>query len=89
MKGRRSRRRIPTAPPYCATTSGCTPPIMNVPKQTPSLALVYTTKVLRNYELTGRILTADNTSFQFNIPGLTRFTTNQPRTFGSQINHKL
>jgi hypothetical protein len=34
-------------------------------------------------------LTANNTSFQFNIPGLIRYTTNQPRTFGTQVNYKF
>jgi iron complex outermembrane recepter protein len=113
---------------------------MNVPKDTASLALIYSTKIMGNYELTGRLsgsyvgtsfdeayffalqlpsytiaaariglstdrwsanvfvdnltnkvaeLTANNTSFQFNIPGLMRYTTNQPRTFGTQINYKF
>jgi len=126
--------------PYCVTTAGCTAPIMNVPKDTASVALVYTTKVLQNYQLTARVsdtyvgssydeayffgfqlggyaianarvglsndkwsvnlfvdnftnkvaeLTANNTSFQFNIPGLVRYTTNQPRTFGTQVNYKF
>jgi outer membrane receptor protein involved in Fe transport len=130
----------PNGTPYCATTSGCTAPIMNVPKETASLALVYTTAVLTNYQLTARVadvyvgpsfdesyfygfqlpsysiasarvglstdrwsanlfvdnltnkvteLTANNTSFQFNIPGLVRYRTNQPRTFGTQINYKF
>ena len=34
-------------------------------------------------------MTANNTSFQFNIPQLVRYTTNQPRTFGTQINYKF
>ena len=130
----------PNGTPYCATTRGCTAPILNVPKDTASLAVVYSTKVLQNYQLTGRVsanyvgtsfdesffygfqlpsytiagarlglstdrwsadlfvdnltnkvaeLTANNTSFQFNIPGLVRYTTNQPRTFGTQINYKF
>ena len=33
--------------------------------------------------------TANNTSFQVNIPGLVRYTTNQPRTFGTQINYEF
>jgi len=33
--------------------------------------------------------TANNTSFQFNIPQLVRYSTNQPRTFGTQINYKF
>jgi iron complex outermembrane recepter protein len=130
----------PNGTPYCPTTSGCTAPIMNVPKDTASLALIYSTKIMENYQLTGRLsgsyvgtsfdeayffglqlpsytiaaariglstdrwsanlfvdnltnkvaeLTANNTSFQFNIPGLVRYTTNQPRTFGTQINYKF
>jgi iron complex outermembrane receptor protein len=125
---------------YCVTASGCTAPIMNVPKDTATLALSYTTKVLTGYELTARVAdsyvgpafdeayyfgfrlpsysianarvgvstdrwsanlfvdnltnkvaetTANNTSFQFNIPALVRYTTNQPRTFGTQINYKF
>jgi outer membrane receptor protein involved in Fe transport len=34
-------------------------------------------------------LTANNTQFQFNIPQLTRIATNQPRTFGTEINFKF
>ena len=33
------------------------------------------------------LMTANNTSFQFNIPQLVRYSTNQPRTFGTQINY--
>jgi iron complex outermembrane recepter protein len=130
----------PNGTPYCKTTTGCTAPILNVPKDTASLALVYTTNVLQNYQLTARVadnyvgssydaayfygiqlpsysiasarvglstsrlsvnlfvdnltnkvaeMTGNNTSFQFNIPGLIRYTTNQPRTFGTQINYKF
>ena len=130
----------PDGTPYCPTAAGCTAPILNVPKQTASLALVYSTKILANYSLSARIsdtytgptpdedffypvqlpsysiaaarvslsrdnweanlfvnnlankiaeLTANNTSFQFNIPGLERITTNQPRTFGGQVNYKF
>jgi outer membrane receptor protein involved in Fe transport len=130
----------PNGTPYCATTKGCTAPIVNVPKDTASASLVYTTKLLADYQLTGRItdafvgtsydesffygfqlpsynianarvsvsrsnweanlfvnnfankvaeMTANNTSFQFNIPGLIRYTTNQPRTFGTQVNYKF
>jgi len=35
------------------------------------------------------LLTANNTQFQFNIPQLTRYTTNQPRTIGTQINWRF
>jgi hypothetical protein len=48
-------RRASERHPYCATTSGCTAPIMNVPKDTASLALVYTTNLMQNYQLTARI----------------------------------
>ncbi len=34
-------------------------------------------------------LTANNTSFQFNIPQLVRYSTNQPRTVGVQLNYKF
>jgi outer membrane receptor protein involved in Fe transport len=33
------------------------------------------------------LITANNTSFQFNIPQLVRYSTNQPRTFGTQIDY--
>ena len=33
------------------------------------------------------LMTANNTSFQFNIPELVRYSTNQPRTVGTQINY--
>jgi outer membrane receptor protein involved in Fe transport len=129
----------PNGTPYCATASGCTAPILNIPKDTASLALIYSTKV-GNYDFTGRVsanytgtsfdqsffygfqlpsytiaaarfglstdkwtatlfidnltnkiaeTTANNTSFQFNIPGVVRYTTNQPRTFGTQINYRF
>jgi hypothetical protein len=35
------------------------------------------------------LMSANNTSFQFNIPQLVRYSTNQPRTFGTQINYKF
>ena len=31
------------------------------------------------------LMTANNTSFQFNIPQLVRYSTNQPRTVGMQL----
>jgi outer membrane receptor protein involved in Fe transport len=34
-------------------------------------------------------LTTNNTQFQFNIPQLTRISTNQPRTFGTEVNYKF
>ena len=33
------------------------------------------------------LMTANNTSFQFNIPQLVRYSTNQPRTVGAQFNY--
>jgi outer membrane receptor protein involved in Fe transport len=33
------------------------------------------------------LMTSNNTSFQFNIPQLVRYSTNQPRTFGLQLNY--
>jgi iron complex outermembrane receptor protein len=35
------------------------------------------------------LMTANNTQFQFNIPQLIRYTVNQPRTIGTQINYKF
>jgi iron complex outermembrane receptor protein len=35
------------------------------------------------------LMTANNTSFQFNIPQLVRYSTNQPRTVGVQLNYKF
>jgi hypothetical protein len=32
-------------------------------------------------------ISANNTSFQYNIPSLVRFSTNQPRTYGTEINY--
>jgi iron complex outermembrane receptor protein len=122
----------------CPTANNCTVPILNVPKDAGSLAVVYTTNILENYRLTARLadsyvgashdesfyfvqlpsynianariglfadkwsvnlfvdnltnkvaeLSANNTSFQINIPGLIRYATNQPRTFGTQINYR-
>lgn len=34
-------------------------------------------------------LSANNTSFQFNIPTLVRYSTNQPRTVGTQISYRF
>jgi iron complex outermembrane receptor protein len=33
------------------------------------------------------LMSANNTSFQFNMPQLVRYSTNQPRTFGTQFNY--
>lgn len=35
------------------------------------------------------LITANNTSFQFNIPQVVRYSTNQPRTVGVQLNYKF
>jgi iron complex outermembrane recepter protein len=35
------------------------------------------------------LMTANNTSFQFNIPQVVRYATNQPRTVGVQLNFKF
>jgi iron complex outermembrane recepter protein len=35
------------------------------------------------------LLSANNTSFQFNIPQVVRYSTNQPRTAGIQLNYKF
>ena len=34
-------------------------------------------------------MTANNTSFQFNIPQIVRYATNLPRTVGAQLNYKF
>jgi hypothetical protein len=34
-------------------------------------------------------ITANNTSFQYNIPSLVRYSTNQPRTFGTEMNYRF
>jgi outer membrane receptor protein involved in Fe transport len=124
----------------CPATGSCTVPILNVPKDTASAALAYTTEVVVNYQLTARIddsfvgpstdvayyfgyhlpsynianlhvildhgpwsanvfvtnftnevalISANNTSFQFNIPQTVRYSTNQPRTYGLQLNVKF
>jgi iron complex outermembrane recepter protein len=41
--------------------------------------------------LTNKIaeLTTNNTQFQFNIPQLVRISTNQPRTFGTEVNYRF
>jgi hypothetical protein len=35
------------------------------------------------------LMTANNTSFQFNIPQVVRYTTNQPRTFRMQVYYRF
>jgi hypothetical protein len=125
----------------CSSVSSCSSiPILNVPKDAASLALIYSTKVLNGYRLTARLsdyyvgpafdqayqfgiplpsynianarlglgsdkwtvalfvdnltnkiaeLTTNNTQFQFNVPQLVRVSTNQPRTYGSEINYRF
>ena len=124
--------------PWCATTAGCTAPILNIPKYTASFSLAYDFTAAPGYDLSARFsdsivgptmdeayyygiqlpsyaiagarlilthnqwsttlfidnlfnrvaaITANNTSFQFNIPELVRYSTNQPRTFGLQLNY--
>jgi iron complex outermembrane recepter protein len=125
--------------PSCPSVNNCTVPILNVPKEAASIALVYSTKVLQDYVLTARVSdsyvgqatdeaytyvtlpsysianariglsddrwsaslfvdnltnkvawdTANNTQFQFNIPQLVRISTNQPRTFGTEVNYRF
>jgi iron complex outermembrane receptor protein len=128
----------PSGSPQCPVTGSCTAPILNVPKDTASAALIYTQPLPGDYELTGRLddsfvgtsydvayfygltlpsysianfrvvlahgpwsahfyvdnlankvalMTANNTSFQFNTPQLVRYSTNQPRTVGLQFNY--
>jgi outer membrane receptor protein involved in Fe transport len=124
----------------CPVTGSCTVPILNVPKDTASASLAYTTPIVPGYQLTARIddsfvgpstdvayffgyhlpsynianahlildhgpwsvvafvtnftnevalISANNTSFQFNIPQTVRYSTNQPRTVGMQLNVKF
>jgi len=35
------------------------------------------------------LMTANNTSFQFNIPQSIRYSTNQPRTYGTQFEYRF
>ncbi len=42
-----------------------------------------------NLSNTKALTTANNTSFQFNIPEVVRYSTNQPRTAGLQVNYKF
>jgi len=128
----------PDGTAQCPVTGSCTAPILNIPKDTASIALTYTRDLFNDYHLTGRIddsfvgtstdvayyygerlpsynianfratlghgnwsaslfvdnlankvalISANNTSFQFNVPQLVRYSTNQPRTFGTQLNY--
>lgn len=120
--------------------ASCTAPIMNIPKETATAALMYTEEFVPDYVFTGRIdesyvgtstdlayyygltlpgyaisnfrvtvdhekwtgqffvdnftnrvalITANNTSFQFNIPQLVRYSTNQPRTVGVSLTYRF
>ena len=124
----------------CQTGSSCTAPVMNVVKDTASVALNYATTVMTDWRVTGRaaysfvgssydvayyfgyklpsyslvnarvglgrgnwdaalfvdnltnkvaLISANNTSFQFNSPQVVRYSTNQPRTAGIQLNYKF
>jgi outer membrane receptor protein involved in Fe transport len=124
----------------CQSVNNCTVPILNVPKYTASLAMIYSTTVSQDYRLTARLsdslvgpsidesfnfginlpsynilngrigvskdkwsatlfvtnitnniawMGANNTSFQFNNPGFYRVSTEQPRTFGTQVNYRF
>ena len=127
--------------PGCPSVHDCSSiPILNVPKDAASLALIYSTQVFGSYDLTGRLsdsyvgsaydqayafaiplpsysianarlglgnekwnatlfvdnltnkvaeLATNNTQFQFNVPQLVRISTNQPRTFGTEINYRF
>jgi iron complex outermembrane recepter protein len=127
--------------PGCPSAGNCSSiPILNVPKEAASLALIYSTKVLSDYQLTARIadayvgsaydqsyaygitlpsyslvngrlgfgtdkwtttlfvdnltnkvaeLATNNTQFQFNVPQLVRVSTNQPRTYGLQVDYRF
>ncbi len=127
--------------PDCPSVNNCSSiPILNVPKDTASLSLIYSTQVFGAYRLTGRVsdayvgpvydqayqfgirlpsynlvnarlglgnekwtatlfvdnltnrlaeLTTNNTQFQFNVPQLVRISTNQPRTYGTQIDYRF
>jgi len=122
----------------CSSVSDCSLPILNVPKYTFSVSLVYTTRVLDNYQFTARltdnevgpvvdesyspliylpsynlmnfrmslardrwtatlfgnnltdehaIISANNTSFQFNTTSYYRASTNQPLTAGLELSY--
>lgn len=123
----------------CPTVTNCSGPILNVPKETASLSINYSTKIFGNYQLTARLsdsyvgsstdaaytyvtlpsynlmqarlglfsdrwsahlfvtnltnkaaeVTANNTSFQVNIPGLVRIATVQPRTIGTEFDYRF
>lgn len=127
--------------PGCPSAGNCSSiPILNVPKDAASLALIYSRKVLNGYDLTARVsdfyvgpaydqayafgiplpsynianarvglgtdkwnvtlfvdnltnkiaeLTTNNTQFQFNVPQLVRVSTNQPRTYGTEVNYRF
>jgi hypothetical protein len=130
----------PGGAPTCRDSSTtCYAPILNVPKETANLTLVYS-KTVNGYTLSARAtdgfvgptvdeafyfgirlpsynlvntrialagdkwqcalfinnvtdkvaeISSNNTSFQFNIPQVIRYSTNQPRTFGTQIDYRF
>ena len=126
--------------PFCADSSNCTVPILNVPKETGAFSIIYSTEVADGYKMTARLsdsytgpstdtayyfgiklpsysiaaaratlahdawsttlfvdnlankqalMTSNNTTFQFNIPQLIRYTVNQPRTVGVQLDYRF
>lgn len=131
----------PGGVPDCPSASACgSIPVLNVPKDTGSVSVVYSRPLFDGYDLTARLsdyyvgsaydqayafaiplpsynianarvgldrdgwnvtlfvdnltnkvaeLTTNNTQFQFNIPQLVRVSTNQPRTFGTEINYRF
>jgi outer membrane receptor protein involved in Fe transport len=130
----------PGVTPPCSSVTNCTIPILNVPKYTASVSLVYSRPVFDKYEFTARItnnyvgpvvdesyypiinlapydlinvraslstskwtatvfinnltnrhaeITANNTSFQFNVPAYVRIATNQPLTAGIDLSYKF
>jgi len=130
----------PGGAPTCRDSSTtCYAPILNVPKETANLTLVYS-KTVNGYTFSARAtdgfvgptvdeafyfgirlpsynlvntrvamagdkwscalfvtnvtdkvaeISSNNTSFQFNIPQVIRYSTNQPRTFGTQIDYRF
>ena len=131
----------PGGAPTCrADSSTCYAPILNVPKETANLSLIYSTQFANGYKFSARAvdsfigttvdeafyfgirlppydlvnlraslagerwqaalfitnvtdkvaeISSNNTSFQFNTPAVIRYSTNQPRTFGTQFDYRF
>jgi outer membrane receptor protein involved in Fe transport len=131
----------PGGAPTCRDNSTtCYAPILNVPKETANLTLLYSTVLPSGYKFSARAtsgfvgttvdeafyfgirlpsynivnaraalsgdrwsaalfitnvtdkvaeISSNNTSFQFNIPQVIRYSTNQPRTFGTQFDYRF